>query len=222
LCFLGWHGLAAAKTYLEVNPSVEVILLDSACTVGGVWAEHKLYPGLKSNNMLGTYEYSDFPMDTATYGVKPGEHIPGHVLHQYLTDFAKKFDLLRRIRFETKVESAEYKEGGGWIITISKGFSDKDALAKSEIFAPKLIVATGMTSEAFLPKFAGSESFGAPLFHSRYFSDYASTLDTAKNVCVLGGTKSAWDAVYAYASTGIKVDWVIRGMFSAWFITCGI
>ena len=168
---------------------------------------------LKSNNLLGTYEYSDFPMATETYGVKPGEHIPGDIVHQYLKDYAQKFGVYEKIRFETKVDSAEHKNDGGWLLTVSKGVSDRQAHERSQVFTAKLIVATGMTSELFLPDFLGNESFGAPLFHSKDFLDYARTLDTAKNVCVFGGTKSAWDVVYAYASRGIKVDWVIRGSY---------
>jgi len=74
---LGWHGLVAAKTHLDLHPSAQILVLDMEKSIGGTWAKERLYPSLKSNNMLGTYEYSDFPMDEATYGVKPGEHIPG-------------------------------------------------------------------------------------------------------------------------------------------------
>jgi cation diffusion facilitator CzcD-associated flavoprotein CzcO len=70
-----------------------------------------------------------------------------------------------------------------------------------------------MTSQPFLPHFEGQEHFGAPIFHIRDFPKEANTLDTAKTVTVLGGTKSAWDAVYAYGIKGIKVNWVIRGEF---------
>jgi cation diffusion facilitator CzcD-associated flavoprotein CzcO len=81
----------------------------------------------------------------------------------------------------------------------------------------KLVVATGLTSEPFLPTFKGSKEFGAPLFHCRDFLAYASTMDTERSVVIFGGTKSAWDTVYAYAAKGVKVDWVIRGMFSHGF-----
>jgi hypothetical protein len=49
-----------------------------------------------------------------------------------------------------------------------------------------------------------------PFFHSKDFESYASTVDTAKSACVYGGSKSAWDVVYAYASKGVKVDWIVR------------
>ncbi|RFU31217.1 hypothetical protein B7463_g5094, partial [Scytalidium lignicola] len=206
----GFNGLVAAKTYLGLNPRAKVLILDSASSVGGVWAKHRLYPGLKTNNMLGTYEYSDFPMSTEVYGVRPGEFIPGSVVHQYLEDYTGRFIGKERLRLETRVESAEHIEGGGWILTLLSGFNDKDALKEAKIYTKKLIVAAGMNSEAYLPKFVGSESFGAPLFHPKDFLKHADTLKTATNVCVFGGGKSAWDAVYEYASKCIQVDWVIR------------
>ncbi len=80
--------------------------MEASSTPGGVWAKHRLYPGLKSNNMLGTYEYPDFPLDSETFGVKPGEHIPGTVLHEYLTKYAEKFGILDKIRCNSKVVTA--------------------------------------------------------------------------------------------------------------------
>lgn len=154
--------------------------------------------------MLGTYEFSDFPMDEKTWGVKPGEHIPGTVLHDYLTKYAERFGVLEHIRFNSKVESAERGEKGGWLLRVGE--------QQASILAKKLVVATGMTSQAFVPTFEGQDLFDGPLFHSKDFVQHAATLDTAKTVTVLGGTKSAWDAVYAYASKGIEVNWVIRGI----------
>jgi cation diffusion facilitator CzcD-associated flavoprotein CzcO len=198
----GFSGLAVAKTYLEVNPSAKLLILDTASSVGGVWAKERLYPGLKSNNLLGTYEFSDFPMDPENFGIKPGQHIPGEIVHKYLASYAERFDLVSRIRFETKVQSAEHKSDGGWVLKTAKG---------DDIATKKLVIATGLTSDPCIPAFVGSDTFGAPLFHMRNFKDNEDTLKTTKNVVVFGGAKSGWDAVYAYASTGIQVDWVIRG-----------
>jgi cation diffusion facilitator CzcD-associated flavoprotein CzcO len=143
--------LSVAKTYIELHPTTKVVLLDDADTVGGTWAKHRLYPGLVSNNLLGTFEYSDFPMDE-TYGVKPGQPIPGTVVHKYLENYAKRFGVLGLIRFKSKVETAERKEGDGWILTVSSGGQQK------QIHTSKLVVATGLTSEPFMPAFAGSDN----------------------------------------------------------------
>ncbi|PBP28502.1 flavin-binding monooxygenase-like protein [Diplocarpon rosae] len=199
----GWFGLAAAKTHLQVHPSSKMIVLEAESSVGGVWGNGRLYPTLKSNNMVGTYENPDFPMDEATWGVKPGQHIPAIVMHEYLTAFAKKFGVWERTRFNCRVESIEHGEKEGWKLTVGGG-------GEGMIVTKKLVLATGMTSHAFLPTFKGHDKFERPLFHIAEFFKHQETLETLKNVTVLGGTKSAWDAVYAYATHGVHVDWIIR------------
>lgn len=208
----GWFGLAAAKTYIELHPSENVIILEAGATVGGVWAEQRLYPGLKSNNMLGTYEYGDFPMDGATYGVEEGQHIPASILHRYLTDYTHHFGFFERIRFNSKVMTVEPGREEGWILKIRTNNGD------SQLFTKKLIVATGLTSAPFVPTLPGSEKFGAPIFHTSQFLAHEDTLETANHVNVLGGAKSAWDAAYAYASQGAIVNMIIRknGHGPAW------
>lgn len=160
--------------------------------------------------MLGTFEYPDFPMDTKTFGIKPGEHVTGQVMHRYLTSYAERFDIHDKIRLRTAVSTAEHQDGadGGWVLTVKSGGEDGE---EKQIFARKLVMATGLTSEPFLPHIEGQEDFGAPIYHSSEFVNNANSLDTAKKVVVFGGTKSAFDVVYAYATKGVKVEWVIRG-----------
>ncbi|OJJ48022.1 hypothetical protein ASPZODRAFT_64389 [Penicilliopsis zonata CBS 506.65] len=207
----GWFGLSALKTYRQLHPTENVLLVDSAASVGGVWAKERLYAGLKSNNMLGTYEFSDFPMDEATFGVRPGEHIPGPVIQKYLELYAVHFGVMDCIRLNTRVKTVEQQQDGGWIVTV-----DTDFHPTSTITTAKLIIATGVTSQPFLPDFPGQESFSAPLFHIRDLPQYESDLaraaeqDGEGKITVFGGTKSAWDAVYSSASQGRPVDWIIR------------
>lgn len=96
----GIGGLCAAKTYLELAPETRLLILEARSSVGGVWAEENLYEGIKTNNLIGTYEYSDFPLlGNSKYGVREGEHIPGRVMYEYLRDYAVHFDVYRRIRW---------------------------------------------------------------------------------------------------------------------------
>jgi cation diffusion facilitator CzcD-associated flavoprotein CzcO len=209
----GWYGLAAAKQYRFARPDDSLVVFESASSLGGTWADHRLYPGLKSNNLLGTYEYPDFPMDSATFAVKKGEHITGEAINAYLKAYSKEFGIADLIQLNTKVTAAEHQEGistGGWVLTIAKE-NEEDA----KVFAHRLILATGLTSEAFLPHFKGEETFGGPVFHGKDFQKHRDTLQTAKSVTVLGGSKFCWDAVYAYVTAGVQVDWVIRCMSSS-------
>ncbi|GLA62889.1 hypothetical protein AtubIFM55763_005003 [Aspergillus tubingensis] len=210
----GWSGLSALKTYHEVHPTARILLLDSATTVGGVWAAHRLYQGLKTNNMLGTYEYSDFPMDSATFGVKKGEHIPGHVVHKYLNAYVDHFNIRDLIRLETKVEVVEHVDDndGGWTLTTSTSpFSSSDEVQRKIIRTKKLLLATGMTSEPFLPHLPGQETYPHIITHTGTLLPHQATLfQKDKKVTIYGGTKSAWDAVHAAATSGANVTWIIR------------
>lgn len=182
-----------------------MLLLEAASSIGGVWAKHRLYKGLKSNNMLGTYEYSDFPMDEATFGIKPGQHIPGHVIQKYMEAYVQQFSFSDCVRLEHHVESARHTSDGTWQLTVSHGADT------TTIDTKKMIVATGITSQAYLPTFKGQESFGAPLFHCRDLLQHqGAVLQSGERATVFGGTKSAWDAAYACATAGMKVDWIIR------------
>ncbi|KAF1961443.1 dimethylaniline monooxygenase (N-oxide forming) [Byssothecium circinans] len=203
----GWYGLAAAKTYLELHPHDDIAVLEAAPSAGGVWSRERLYPGLRSNNVLGSYEYSDFPMDPAVFEVSRGEHIPGAVLHRYLTAYAQHFGVYPRIRFNTRVDAAEENaESGLWALSVT----NTETGSRSRLQAKKVIIATGLTSDPNLPALAGRDDFGAPIFHVKDFAAHADSVRTTKQVAVLGGAKSAWDVAYAYATAGVTVDMIIR------------
>lgn len=185
--------------------------MEKSPTIGGVWAEHNLYPGLKTNNMLGTYEYSDFPMSGEnSFGVKPGEHIPGSIVHSYLKKFAQTFSIYDQCRFGEEVKTAmkissENDEDGGWLLTIQR--TDASYTLRTR----RLVMATGLHSTPFLPKLVGAEDSKIDVIHSLNLLQHSEDLfANSKNVAVLGGTKSAWDSAYIFASKGIHVDMIIR------------
>lgn len=211
------YGLAAAKQFHCTQPEASLAVFDSQASLGGTWADERLYPGLKTNNLLGTFEYPDFPMDTATFGIESGQHIPGLVVNRYLKAYAEQFGIADRIQLRIKVRSAEHHDKtGGWTLSLEDASGNQ-----TSVKALRLIIATGLTSDPFLPHFSGQESYGGKIFHGRYFKQNSDTLYTAKNSTIFGGTKFAWDAVYAYATSGVTVDWVIRCMFISFdmFIT---
>jgi dimethylaniline monooxygenase (N-oxide forming) len=78
----GWSGLAAAKTYSQINPVIDLTILDDDSTVGGVWSTARLYPGLIANSPNGLYEFSDLTMVTESQpALKP---VPGKQVQAYL------------------------------------------------------------------------------------------------------------------------------------------
>ena len=204
----GFNGLVMAKTFLDINPSSRLTILESADTIGGVWCQGRLYSHLKTNNLLGTLEYSDFPMDSATFGVKEGEPIPGPVVHNYLKAYAKKFDIYRRILFNSRVDTVMKQDHGGWRIGFGERVQDENR--DKTISSEKLVIATGLTTEPYVPTFAGQEDFGAPIVHPRYLAEHEVLIHDSKEVIIIGGSKSGWDSAYAFAAAGVRVNWIIR------------
>jgi cation diffusion facilitator CzcD-associated flavoprotein CzcO len=149
-------------------------------------------------------------MDPKTFGIKPGQYIPGEVTNAYLKAYVDKFNLGPCLRLRTKITVAEHHDTaeGGWTLTVVNGEGHE-----YKVFARRLIVATGLTSEPFMPHFDGQEEFGGRIFHSKYFKQNRDTLETSKAVTVYGGTKFGWDAAYSYAMAGVEVNWVIRCKF---------
>ncbi|KIX04984.1 uncharacterized protein Z518_05856 [Rhinocladiella mackenziei CBS 650.93] len=204
----GWHGLAMAKTYSEICPESSMLILDSSNSIGGTWAQERLYPGLKTNNIFGSYEFGDFPMTPEKYGLEPMQHIPGNVVHDYLYQIAAKFNLLSRIRLQTKVDAAELQESGEWLLRLCTAGAQNRQIPS--VMAKKVVIATGLTSEPFIPNYVGRESFAGNFLHSRNLKDHEHDIRTSREVVVVGANKSAWDVCYFAATSGAHVNMVIR------------
>lgn len=175
-------------------------------TLGGVWCEENLYEGLKTNNLYGTYEYSDFYMDPKIYDVQEGWHIPGRVMYDYLTDYAKHFDILRRIHYLTTVNEIK-KLDDGWEIRTTNSGGEKTYRSR------KLIMCHGLASRPNPVAMPGNEDFDRPVFNHGALREKGEALandSNVKSVTVVGASKIGYDAVYMFATHGKKVDWVVR------------
>ncbi|EXJ87254.1 hypothetical protein A1O3_04213 [Capronia epimyces CBS 606.96] len=215
----GWQGIAAAKTYLDLQPMIKLLIVDSNRTIGGVWALENLHPKLNTQNTLGTFEYSWYPMSSQEFGVEEGAHIPGKVVHQYLSAVAQRFQILQRIRFSILVLSAEKSPEGGWLLTVKDSATSE---AESFLRCEKLIVATGITSRPRQSNLAGRDRFKGPflLYADLLRGTGREVLDNAavSSVTVIGGSKGSYDAVSWAIDAGKSVNWIIQrsGHGPAW------
>lgn len=200
----GWAGLAAAKTYLQVNPSISLTLLSSESTVGGVWSKDRLYPGLIANSPNGLYEFTDLSMVDATN--PQYELVPGEQVQDYLHKYAAKFDLLSRIKFNCKVIKAVRRtDAPGWTLTLQSGETR---------VCDKLIVSSGLHNKPKWPSIPREPSFKGTVIHSKtlgkQYQDIVSS--GVKDVIIVGGCKSAVEAATLFldSDSSIKVHWLIR------------
>lgn len=175
--------------------------------MGGVWSEENCYEGLKTNNLGGTYEFTDFPMGEK-YGIKEDNHIPGHVLHRYFNDFAHHFDLYRRIHFGIDVLQVE-KLDQGWNLTTATTSPGQTIIYTCE----KLIMCTGLSSTPNPVQIQGVENFERPVINHSQLREQGAQIaqdPNVKNVTVVGASKTGYDVVHLMASNGKKVNWIIR------------
>ena len=218
----GVHGLCAAHTFLSIDPSLSLLILDDKSTIGGVWAEEQLYPGLRANNLQGYYEFTDFPILEAGLqhmGVYERSILSGEALFAYLQKYAERFGLLQLTRLNCKVIRAMNNaadSANAWaleVVNVGNSSDNKVSGESNIINCRKLVVATGQASQPLLPSISNMENFGKPIIHSADLGKLGNSLissPSVSHVTVLGGSKSAHDAVYMFATAGKRVTWIMR------------
>lgn len=175
----GVSGLVTAKTLRERG--FDVVLFEKEAELGGVWASTRRYPNVTTQNTRDTYTFSDFPMPNHYPEWPTGEQV-----QTYLTDYARHFGVLPRIRFGTTVEKAE-PVAEGWVLHTAR----KDARMRMPV--DFLVVCNGVFSEPNLPDLPGREAFAGEVVHSTGFrAEHLEKAKTAK-VAVVGFAKSAHD-----------------------------
>lgn len=204
----GIHGLAAAKTYLEMVPDIQLTILDNDNSVGGVWSRSRVHSNLMADSSTPTFDFSELQM-SEEFDIPEWSSIPGLIVHEYLERYAKKFDILRRCVFNTQVTRVE-REGKGWNVHTKKtggGPTGKEQILSCDI----LLVATGHFSVPKLPNIDTS-AFDGKTFHTKDVNESSDALlsKDVETVAVVGGNKSSFEAVSLCYKAGKNVHWLIR------------
>jgi cation diffusion facilitator CzcD-associated flavoprotein CzcO len=178
----GFGGVAAAVA-LKRQGVEDIVLLERSDRVGGVW-QANTYPGLACDVPSHLYSFSFAPNDGWTRRYSPRAEIQA-----YVEDVARRFDVLRHVRFGHDVERAVFDdERGRWRLGVAGG---------EELEAEVMITACGQLSRPAIPEVPGLERFKGPMFHSAHW-DHGLDL-TGRRVAVLGTGASAIQFVPAIA-----------------------
>ena len=152
-------------------------------------------------------EFSDRPMthppkEDQYWGFFQAGHVSTY-LESYVDDHVYDERSIRdRILFKKVVSNIQETADGQWRISCSD-----NSVAKAQ----KLIDATGMTSQPYIPKISGEQNYQGIALHHKDFGQSTFLKDPAKqHVVVLGGAKSAADVAYSAAKAGKTVSWIIR------------
>ena len=154
-------------------------------------------------------EFSDLPMvppSETLYDLYDAKYVAGY-LENYVNGFQYQGRSLRdRIVFGFTVVKIE-KVNAYWE---ARGHYNDKKDATIVFRAPKIMIATGLTSTPNIPTFLNQESFQGSILHQKDFGQSKVLSSNARHVTVIGGAKSAADMVYASVKAGKSVAWVIR------------
>ncbi len=203
----GVSGLTAVKALGDW--SVPHTCFDASDDLGGNWyfrnpnGRSSAYRSLHIDTSKHAISFADFPMDERY------PDFPHHTeINQFLHEYADRFDLRERIRFNQAVERAERIDGGGWRITTGDG---------EEHQFDALLVCNGHHWDPSYPEFPGH--FDGETLHSHHYIDPTDPLDlTGKRVLVVGIGNSAVDITSELARKGVAERVFISTRSGAWVV----
>src|SRR6266446_3254246 len=189
----GPGGLVVAK-FLKQH-GFEPVLFEQNDAIGGQWnacSSHSgVWPSMVTNTSRLLTCFSDLAPDPKTAMFPSNREIL-----TYLGRYAARFDILSRIRYQTRVELIERDPGGrGWVIR-SNGTEKR-----AETF-PYVVVASGRFTKPMIPPLPGLESFCGPggVLHSFQYKHPESF--RGKRVLVVGCAISALEIASDLAMLG--------------------
>lgn len=191
----GPSGLSAARALQKAG--IEVDGYEASRGVGGLWdienPRSTMYESAHLISSRTTTEFAEFPMDTTA-------DYPSHrTLVRYFRDFADRFGLTERFRFDTRVTSVVREDDGSWMLR-----AEGPAGPVEERYAG-IVLANGTLAEPNIPTFRGE--FSGELMHTSEYK--TATQLTGKRVLIIGAGNSgcdiAVDAVHHAASVDMSV-----------------
>lgn len=169
----GFSGIATAR-YLKKSGRDDFTIFEKGNDVGGTWRDNT-YPGIACDVPSNLYSFS--------FALNPDwtrSYSGGWEINNYIRSTAKKLDILRHIRFNDAITSAEWDDAEKiWRCTSQQG----------PFTADFLIGAMGPLSEPQIPDLPGIENFKGEKFHSQQWNHEYDL--KGKRVAVVGTGASA-------------------------------
>ena len=203
----GISGLTAGKALSDWG--LPYTCFEASDDIGGNWyfgnpnGRSSAYTSLHIDTVRDSVSFRDMPM-----GEDYSDYPHHEEIRAYLNRYAESFGLRDRIRFETPVERAERKPGGGWRITLEGGDVEEFDF---------LVVGNGHHWDPRYPDFPGD--FDGETLHSHHYINPTDPLDLRdKRVLVVGIGNSAVDIVSELSRKGVAEKVFLSTRSGAWIM----
>ncbi|RDB46570.1 flavin-containing monooxygenase [Tsukamurella tyrosinosolvens] len=196
----GISGIGAAHHLATERPNDSFVVLDGGSALGGTWNLFR-YPGIRSD--------SDMP--SFGFGFKPWTHsqsiADAHVILDYLNQAVDESSVRERIRFHTRVTSADFDTRTGlWSVHTADTRTGETGVVTARF----VYSGTGYYNHAagYTPEFAGLDRFDGTVIHPQHWPE---DLDyTGKKVVVIGSGATAVTLIPAMAGRAEHVTMLQR------------
>lgn len=201
----GISGIGAAYRLQQRCPDHSYAILEARDAIGGTWDLFR-YPGIRSDSDIFTFSYPFRPWP-GTRSLAEGADI-----RRYLEQVVSESGIDRRIRFGTRVVSADWSSAAQrWTVTTTTADGIRTWTCRF------LYACTGYYdyADGHTPDFAGRENFSGLIVHPQHWPD---DLDlTGRRVVVIGSGATAITLVPALARQAGQVTMLQRS--PTWIIT---
>ncbi len=145
----GGMGIAIQLQRMGID---RILIVDRAGDLGGTWHVNT-YPGLAVDIASVTYSYSFEPNPNWSRMYAPGSELKAYANH-----IAAKYDLRRRMRFNSSVDHVKYNEATAtWTVFLE---------GQEPLTTRILVLATGYLAQPKRPNIAGLDSFAGKVIHT--------------------------------------------------------
>ncbi|TXN32644.1 flavin-containing monooxygenase [Lacisediminihabitans profunda] len=169
----GFSGIALLHHLREIGQ--RALVLDADSDLGGTWWSNN-YPGVRTDSEFQYYSFS-FSKEVRDEWTWTERYPSGKEVLAYLNFVAERLDLRKDMRFNSRVDRAEYdEESNTWTVHLTDGRS---------LTATYLISGMGVLSEAIWPDIPGIETFGGQKYHTANWPREGVDL-TGKRVGIVG------------------------------------
>ncbi|KAI0514060.1 hypothetical protein KFK09_010094 [Dendrobium nobile] len=206
----GFSGLVTCKYLLQKG--FRPVVFEAGRSIGGVWTS--LLRSTRLQTPIEGYRFIDFPWSESVTGAPNREQVM-----EYLESYARRFDLIRHVRFGEKVAGLEYvgadreemeswdlwggtggafagAERGVWHVTVEK----EDGATEEHIMDFVVLCIGRFSGLPNIPSFLmnrGPEIFNGKVIHSMDLANMGSMIASdflkGKRIIIVGFLKSALD-----------------------------